>query len=297
MADVSRNSDRIAKDGASRVSKRLASRFREWRQAWRARPGGWTASGKRNDLSRRSADGRRALHAIGGAEGDVLVKALQRLSPLFAQMLVDQIYGEIISRPKLSLRERELTTVAAVVAQGDVPWALKLHCIGMLRMGWRPREMAEAILLAATGGGLRAFEEAASVAGDVLDARRHGDSCRSNEVGLEQPIPDELKTLAYALCDGAMHAGVLRLLKGLRPWEGTPLGEREQRIVELTRTLVRNGGPAELASQFERCLLAGWTQEQLIELLMHLTVYVGWPQVLNALQPAIQTFDRFTKAA
>jgi 4-carboxymuconolactone decarboxylase len=219
------------------------------------------------------------------------VKTLQRLSPAFARLLIEQTYGEVISRPALSLKDRELATVAMLVALGDVPSALELHCVGMLRTGWSPREMAEVILFAAAGAGTRSFEAATAVAERVLAKDSTIGDALSSEPGR---VPEDVRRYAVVLFDASRHADVLSALARIRACDGPPLALSDRRLVELARTLARGNERSQIAAHIERCLHAGWTREQLVELLMHTTVYAGWPLTLNALQPAAAVLERYT---
>lgn len=294
MQDGEQQLDGAEKSASNGVSNRLASAVRAWRRSWSvgARRGG--KSGQRARRTNIRADGLAALEAIGGEKGDALVGTLQRLSPEFARLLIEQTYGEVISRPALSLKDRELVTVAILVALGDVPSALDLHCIGMLRTGWTPREMAQVIVLAAVGADMRSFEASMVVARNVVAKSRSGVRETSGEPGSRQPIPEEIRDAAYLLFGASRHSDVALALEGVETWAGMPLGPRDRRLVELSRTLARGNERSAIAAHLERCLLVGWTQEQLVELLMHMTVYAGWPLTLNALQPATATFERFS---
>jgi alkylhydroperoxidase/carboxymuconolactone decarboxylase family protein YurZ len=164
----------------------------------------------------------------------------------------------------------------------------------MLRTGWTPREMAQVILLAAGGADMRWFEASMIVARNVVAKRRSRAGERSGEPGDKQPIPEDIRETANSLFGASRHSDVLQALEGIETWDGMPLGLRERRLVELSRTLARGNERSAIAEHLERCLLVGWTQEQLVELLMHMTVYAGWPLTLNALQPATATFERFS---
>ncbi|MGG1943534.1 carboxymuconolactone decarboxylase family protein [Trinickia sp. NRRL B-1857] len=294
MQDGQQQPEYVEKSASGGVSNKLASAVRAWRRSWSAGSRRRGKSGQRDRHTGIRADGLAALEAIGGEKGDALVGTLQRLSPEFARLLIEQIYGEVISRPALSLKDRELVTVAILVALGDVPSALDLHCVGMLRTGWTPREMTQVILLAAVGAEMRSFEASMVVARNVVAKSRGRAGATLREPGHAQPIPEDIREMAYLLFGASRHTDVLLALEGIETWEGMPLGPRDRRLVELSRTLARGNERSAIASHLERCLLAGWTQEQLVELLMHMTVYAGWPLTLNALQPATATFERFS---
>ena len=68
--------------------------------------------------------------------------------PELAEWILDDGYGRVLSRPGLSIRERELIVVAVLSAL-RLPKQLESHVRGALRVGATPREVAAmlAILL------------------------------------------------------------------------------------------------------------------------------------------------------
>ncbi len=92
---------------------------------------------------------RSSLHELGmaviseiGNEGfDSLSSALDSLDPDFKRLLVEGAYAEIIGRPNLSLKRRELVTVAVLTTMGNAKSALKYHAGGMLNTGWSPEAL------------------------------------------------------------------------------------------------------------------------------------------------------------
>lgn len=55
-------------------------------------------------------------------------------------------YGDVYARPGLDLRERELSTVAALAAQGDTAAQLDFHIDAALHVGVQPEEVIEALI-------------------------------------------------------------------------------------------------------------------------------------------------------
>ena len=75
-----------------------------------------------------------------------ILKKLEDVSPEMARWVVDFAYGEVVSRPQLDLRTRELATVSALTAIGTAESQLKTH-IGMaLNAGATAREILETIM-------------------------------------------------------------------------------------------------------------------------------------------------------
>ena len=72
--------------------------------------------------------------------------ALGEFAPEFAKLNDDVLFGEIWSREdKLSLRDRSLITVVALISQGITDNSLKYHILNAKKNGITQEEMAEAI--------------------------------------------------------------------------------------------------------------------------------------------------------
>lgn len=71
-------------------------------------------------------------------------------APKFAELNDDVLFGEVWSREdKLSLRDRSVVTVTALMAQGLVDSSFKYHLIAAKNNGVTAEEMAEIITHAA----------------------------------------------------------------------------------------------------------------------------------------------------
>ena len=75
---------------------------------------------------------------------------LGEFAPKFAELNDDVLFGEVWSREdKLSLRDRSLITVVALMSKGILDSSLKSHLINAKRNGITKEEMAEIITHAA----------------------------------------------------------------------------------------------------------------------------------------------------
>ena len=88
-----------------------------------------------NPQETRLERGRRALEAIDGQAGQNVINALADISPDFATYLFEFPFGDIYSRPGLSLRDREIATIAALAAMGTAQPQLKVHIEAGLNVG------------------------------------------------------------------------------------------------------------------------------------------------------------------
>jgi len=85
--------------------------------------------------------GRDKLREVHGERALATVESLGDLG----QLIVEVAYGEVYSRPRLSLRERQITSVAALVATGRSS-QLPVHLRSSLKAGLTPKELQEVII-------------------------------------------------------------------------------------------------------------------------------------------------------
>lgn len=117
--------------------------------------------------------GKRALSEIDGEAGHKVVAALADIAPDFATYLFEFPFGDIYSRPGLSLRDREIATVAALAAMGTAAPQLKVHIEAGLNVGLSQQEITEVLMQMAVYAGFPAALNALFVAKEVF-AERNG---------------------------------------------------------------------------------------------------------------------------
>jgi len=120
----------------------------------------------------RRTRGLRALAEITGAAGVTVIDGLRDIAPDFADWIVDFSYGDVMSRPGLDRRTRQLATIAALTALGNARPQLKVHVEGALNVGCRPQEVIEVILQMAVYAGFPAAVNALAAAREVFEVRR-----------------------------------------------------------------------------------------------------------------------------
>jgi len=101
------------------------------------------------------------IHAGGGAQ---LVDALSDVAPDLARYIVEFGFGDVYARPGLSLRDRQLATVAALAALGTAQAQLTAHIEGALTVGVTRDEIVEIIIQMALYGGFPAAMNAVDAA-------------------------------------------------------------------------------------------------------------------------------------
>ncbi len=97
--------------------------------------------------------------------------ALSAISPDFARWIVESAYCDVLARPQLPLRDREIATLAALATLGNAPAQLRAHVEGALNVGLSKDEIVEVLMQMAVYAGVPAAINAMQIAGEVFQAR------------------------------------------------------------------------------------------------------------------------------
>lgn len=108
------------------------------------------------DRESRLERGKRALAKIDGDAGHKVVAALSDIAPDFATYLLEFPFGDIYSRPGLTLRDREIATIASLAAMGNAAPQLKVHIEAGLNVGLTRKEIVEILMQMAIYAGFPA---------------------------------------------------------------------------------------------------------------------------------------------
>jgi 4-carboxymuconolactone decarboxylase len=100
----------------------------------------------------RYARGRDRLFEVDGTAGERVVDTLGDLGRYIAEFA----FGDVYSRPGLSLRDRELSTVAMLAAMGACEPQLDVHLRGALNVGVTADELRELMIHVAPYAGFPA---------------------------------------------------------------------------------------------------------------------------------------------
>jgi 4-carboxymuconolactone decarboxylase len=93
----------------------------------------------------RYLQGWKQLVNITGEQGTERLSELQTFAPELCQFIVEFAYGDIYSRPNLSLQQRMIVTITSLLTQGDQN-QLKVHIQSALRVGLTSDELMEIML-------------------------------------------------------------------------------------------------------------------------------------------------------
>lgn len=96
--------------------------------------------------SERYDRGWKKLKEVDGTAGDAVLEALRDVAPDLGTYIIEYGFGDIYSRPGLTLKEREIATVAALTAMGNAAPQLKVHVHAALNVGCTREEIVEVII-------------------------------------------------------------------------------------------------------------------------------------------------------
>ena len=119
----------------------------------------------------RRARGTATIAKITGNDGRQVVDSLRDISPELGNWIVDFAYGDVFSRPGVSLCTRELATISALTAMGNAQPQLKVHIAGALNVGCKPEEIIEIITQMAVYAGIPSALNGISAAREVFEKR------------------------------------------------------------------------------------------------------------------------------
>ena len=118
----------------------------------------------------RYARGWQKLKEVDDVAGERVVESLADISPDLGRYIVEFGFGDVYCRPGLTLREREIATIAALTALGNAAPQLKVHIAAGLNVGLSRQEITETILQMALYAGFPAALNGMFAAKEVFAA-------------------------------------------------------------------------------------------------------------------------------
>ncbi len=215
-----------------------------------------------------------------------------------AAFSIDHVLGDIWSRPGLARRDRSLVSVAALTCLG-CHVELRTHLAGALHHGAEVEEIEELMLqLCGYAGYPRAlegmrvamalFSEREDVerplprpaAEHKNDEERQRDGAEVFQRIMGWTAPAEVVASVMEEELGALgHFGLRHLMGEI--WARPQLGPRDRSLVTLV-ALISLGKIAELRVHVPAALRHGMTREEIDEVILHLSLYLGYPAAVDA---------------
>jgi 4-carboxymuconolactone decarboxylase len=98
------------------------------------------------DNSNRYERGMSLLQQTQGENATKVLKSLENIAPDLGRFAAEFAFGDVMSRPGLDIKTREMLSVAALTALGTAGPQLRAHIGAALRVGCTQNEIIEVIL-------------------------------------------------------------------------------------------------------------------------------------------------------
>jgi 4-carboxymuconolactone decarboxylase len=245
------------------------------------------------------------LRQVGGVDYDAPIRALQDIAPALGRLTVEFGYGDVLSRPALGLKPRQLCTVAALAALGNAAPQLRYHIHGARNVGWSPGEIVEVLILVTVYAGFPAALNGISAAREVFEQR--GDMPSDSEAPLLSATTYDryeqgMRTLQRVSSGNG--AAVVESLKGIAPDLGrfiiefsygdvisrSGLDDKTQELATIAMCTALGTAQPQLAVHVNAALNVGVTREEVVETMVQMAVYAGFPAALNGISIARTVF-------
>ena len=225
------------------------------------------------------------------------------IAPDLERILGEALFGTIWKRPALTPVQREMITLSSlIVLQREVQ--LRRHLSNALNVGLTPEQIVELIIHDTWYGGAPAGITALSICKGVFEeqgvdftpARIHntdedpdslfqrGDEYRRNYMGTQpggRPAPPTQAERELGRITGEYYWGATWTRPGL---------DLPSRCLCTMTCLATLGREAPLRSHIRGALNIGFTQDQIIEVFGHMTLYSGIPFARGAMDIANEIF-------
>ena len=209
---------------------------------------------------------------------------VRMVAPALEKYAQGTLLGDVWKRPGLSVRDRSVVTLAALIARNQtVEMAYYLNVA--LDNGVKPAEISEIITHLAFYSGWSNAMAAVAVAKDVFAERKIAadqlPAASPNLLALNEAAEaDRAKRVGEQF--GAVFPGVVQY-PGLVP--------RDRSLVTVS-SLIASGQIAQLTGHLNIGMNNGLTQTEIAEAITHLAFYVGWPNVFSAMPVAKDVFEK-----
>lgn len=132
-------------------------------------------------MNKRYHRGFKTLSRINASAGQTLLKKLAKVSPDMAKFVFEYAFGDIYSRKGLSIKTRELLTIASLTTLGYPQEELKAHVFNALNAGCRRKEIIEVILQMSVYAGFPAAINGLMTAQSAFDENKNRSGLRRKQ--------------------------------------------------------------------------------------------------------------------
>jgi 4-carboxymuconolactone decarboxylase len=258
-----------------------------------------TATSQDNRYSR----GLEILRQIGGENFDGPINSLAETSSDLSRFTVEYPYGDVLSRPGLDLPLRQLCTISMLLADGSAQPQLKFHMAGFLNAGGEPKALIELMFISVALLGFPPTVNAIGLIRAVFAERKlafepiepsAGDGSTRRQTGLEtldRLSGGDVQAYFDGFAAGSPDLAQLSIEFAFGEMLARDGLDQKAKLFAIISMLAASGNrAAALRLHLAGALAHGVTREEIIEVLIQLSVYRGFPAALNAFAVAKDIF-------
>lgn len=98
------------------------------------------------EKSQRYEDGLQQLQKIDGDGGTKVIQSLDKVAPDLGKYIIEFAFGDIYTRPTLTLQEREMITITSLLTAGGCEPQLRIHLNAALNVGISREKIVETFI-------------------------------------------------------------------------------------------------------------------------------------------------------
>ena len=242
------------------------------------------------------------LKEIDGEAGEAVIENLKDVAPDLAKYIIEFSFGDIYSRPRTALQEKEIAVVAALTAMGNAAPQLKVHINGALNVGVSPEELVEVILQMSSYSGFPSAINGINTLKEVLQEKKidfepvpekqGGDRFTRGVKWLSRLDENQVEVLKENFRDIAPDFTEFVVCFGYGDiYSRNNLGPKMRQIATIAALTAMGTAQPQLAFHIRAGLNVGLTREEITETIILMIVYAGFPAAINGINAAKEVFD------
>ena len=255
---------------------------------------------------------RRGLEVLLAVNGEGHLRPLEAISPDLARWSIEFAFGEFLAREGLEPKAEHLAIISMLAATGNRDDALDFHLKAALKQGLSPAEIVEALMQLSVYGWIsrRTQRLRSRPTGLLGRPRRYSDhgAIRGGTTVREPELRRERGLATLAQTSGASGEAVIRSFDDIAPDIGRMIVEHsygdvfsrpgiDPKIRELTAcaalaAVATKTTEAPLRVHINAALNAGASRKEVLETLLNLVPYSGYPVVQQAVRIAGEEFAK-----
>ena len=244
------------------------------------------------------------LKQIDDEAGEAVVGGLKDIAPDLGKYIIEFSFGDIYSRKGTDLKQKEIAVVAALTAMGNASPQLKVHTQAALNVGCSPEELVEVMIQMAVYGGFPSAINGINTLNEVLkeenlkikpvEEAEEDDRFSYGAEWLSKLDENQLDVLRENFKDTAPDLVKFTVAFGYGDvFARKNLDPKMRQIATIAALTAIGTAQPQLAFHIKGGLNVGLTKEEIIETIMLMVVYSGFPSAINGINTAREIFKEF----